>query len=120
MAAELSDNQRKINELAAMLEDKQGATPFYLLAKSSEPQGSHDFGTPFNPKLAQHTTYFKALESMMQCAQRNASAANKDTVCAKEFKALRMAAFKDELLYHNVNKRFFMNELAIRKGESPY
>jgi hypothetical protein len=31
-----------------------------------------------------------------------------------------MAAFKDELLYHNVNKRFFMNELAIRKGESPY
>jgi hypothetical protein len=37
MAAELTDNQRKINELAAMLEDKQGATPFYLLAKSSEP-----------------------------------------------------------------------------------
>lgn len=68
-----------------MLEDKTGATPFYLLAKG-DPQSDLDFGTHFNPKLALHTTYFRALQDMMECAQRNADATNKDTVCAKQFK----------------------------------
>lgn len=79
-----------------------------------------DFGTHFNPKLLEHTTYYARLNDMMKCAKANVDAVNKETVCAKEFKSLRMAAFKDELLYHNVNKRFFMHELAVKKGESPY
>jgi len=48
------------------------------------------------------------------------ASAEQETVCAKEFKELRMAAFKDELLYHKINRRFFMQELAFKNGESPY
>ena len=118
---QLTEHQRQqqLNALAKQFEDKPGATPFYLLAKGDE-QGPLDFGTHFNPKLVEHTTYYARLNDMMKCAQRNADAVNKETVCAKEFKSLRMAAFRDELLYHHVNKRFFMNELAVKKGESPY
>lgn len=55
----------------------------------------------------------------MSCAERNA-ASEDPTVCHKEFKQLRLSAFKDELLYHNVNKRFFMNEIMHKRNESPY
>jgi len=113
------ERQQKINELAAMLEGKAGATPFYLMAKG-EPEDDLDFGTHFNPKLAQHSDYFMKLKDLMQCAKMNGEAANKQTVCAKEFKALRLAGFNDQLLYHHVNKSFFMQELAMKNGESPY
>jgi len=54
---------------------------------------------------------------MMDCAERNAGAANKEQVCAKEFKALRLSAFKDQLLYNHVNERFFVNENAFKNHE---
>lgn len=113
--------QIEINELAALYADKPGATPFYLMAKG--PAASHpEFGTHFNPKLAQHSSYFGALDSLLKCVEKHAGTPvdRQDSVCAKEFKNLRLQAFKDELLYHNVNKRFFMKELAFKAGESPY
>lgn len=81
-----------------------------------------EFDNMFNPKLKLHSNYFSALDKMMACADKHAAteAHQRETVCAKEFKELRLAAFKDELLYHNVNRRFFMNELAGKKLESPY
>ena len=39
-------------------------------------------------------------------------------VCAKEFKDLRMQAFKQNLLYHEVNKRFMMTEVMYKKNMS--
>lgn len=54
----------------------------------------------------------------MDCAERNAGAANKEQVCAKEFKALRLSAFKDQLLYNHVNERFFVNENAFKNHEA--
>jgi hypothetical protein len=36
---------------------------------------------------------------MMKCVEKNKFAANQEAVCAKEFKQLRLSAFKDELLY---------------------
>ena len=107
--------------MAALYGDRVGATPFYLMAKG--PAASQlDFSTHFNPKLAQHSSYFGALDSLLKCVEKNAGtpADKQDTVCAKEFKNLRLQAFKDELLYHNVNKRFFMKELAFKAGESPF
>jgi hypothetical protein len=102
-----------------MIGDFAGGISFYLLAKG---EGPTNFETHFNPKLALHSNYFAALNNMMNCAEKNAHVSDdkKDVVCAKEFKALRLAAFKDELLYHNVNQRFFMNELAYKSGQSPY
>ena len=37
-------------------------------------------------------------------------------MCAKEYKALRMQAFKQKLLYHDVNKRFVMHEWAYKNN----
>lgn len=54
----------------------------------------------------------------MDCAERNAGAANKEQVCAKEFKALRLSAFKDQLLYSHVNERFFVNENSFKNHEA--
>jgi hypothetical protein len=98
--------------------DHQDGTSFYLEAKG-EPAGNVDFGTHFNPRLAQQSAYFKSLAAVMKCAERNANSED-PAVCAKEFKQLRLSAFKEELLYHNVNKRHFMNEIMSKKNESPY
>jgi hypothetical protein len=42
------------------------------LAAKGEPATQMDFGTHFNPRLAVHSDYFRALDSMMQCAVANA------------------------------------------------
>lgn len=59
---------------------------------------------------------------MMECADRNANVAGaeREKVCAREFKNLRLSAFKDELLYHSVNERFFTNEAATKNNQSPF
>ena len=41
-------------------------------------------------------------------------------VCAKEMKEVRLAAFRNELLYHMINTRFYMDMLNIKKGEAPF
>jgi len=57
--------------MAALYADKAGATPYYLMAKG--PTTSQlDFGTHFNPKLAQHSNYFGALDSLLKCVEKNA------------------------------------------------
>lgn len=107
--------------MAALYGDRPGATPFYLMARG--PATSQlDFATHFNPKLAQHSSYFGALDSLLKCVEKHAGTPvnQQESVCTKEFKNLRLQAFKDELLYHNVNKRFFMKELAFKAGESPF
>ena len=114
----MEKTQSEINHLAAKYLDHPSATPYYLTAKG-EQTSNLAFETHFNPRLAQHSTYFKALEAMMSCAERNATSEN-PAVCQKEFKQLRMAAFKDELLYHQVNRRHFMNEIMSKRNESPY
>jgi len=83
-------------------------------------QGSA-FENQFNPELAQQSSYFNALEKMMSCVEKNANVAveKRPTVCAKEYKALRMAAFKDQLLYHHMNERFFVSELSMKNAQSP-
>lgn len=104
--------------MAEKYPEHQGATIFYLEAKG-EQAGNLDFGTHFNPRLAQQSAYFKSLDAVMKCAERNALSED-PAVCHKEFKQLRLSAFKEDLLYHNVNKRHFMNELMSKRNESPY
>ena len=59
----------------------------------------------------------------MGCVSKNAQAGlskdQEETVCQKEFKNLRLAAFQDKLVYHQVNKKHFIKELSIFNRESP-
>lgn len=111
--------QERINQFAEKFGDRSGGTTYYLGAKGPD-AGVMNFGTHFNPKLAHHSPYFNAMEGMMECVERNIAAENVDTVCKQEFKALRLAAFQDQLLYHQINQRHFMGELAFKRNESPY
>ena len=47
-------------------------------------------GTYVNPKLALHTSYFSALDSMMQCVEKNAhvDAKRQESVCKREMTEL--------------------------------
>lgn len=94
---------------------------YYLLAKG-ESTGPMQLGTYVNPKLAQHTSYFAALDSMMKCVERNVQAegARQENLCKKEMTALQREAFENKLLYNHVNARWFQNENLFKQGQSPY
>ena len=114
MDAEL---QARVNEMAELGGLNASACQYFLLAKG---EGSQ-FNSNFNPALKDQSTYFGALEKMMACVEKNAAvAANKrDSVCAKEYKTLRLAAFNEQLMYQHMNERFFVNELSMKNHESP-
>ena len=111
--------QALYNHLAKMYDGQIGATPFHLLAMGNDTTNM-SFGTHFNPELTKDSNYFKALKDMMGCAEQNANVPESqyETVCAKEFKALRMAAFKEQLLYHQVTKKFFLDEITFKTGQA--
>ena len=110
------ERQARINEIAAVGGLTSQAVPYFMLARG---EGS-EFDSNFNPALADQSTYHSALKKMMDCAERNAGCPveKRDSVCAKEYKALRLAAFKDQLLYSHVNERFFVNENAAKNHET--
>ncbi len=52
------------------------------------------------------------MSAFLKCVEKNVereglTETQMEKVCAKEFKQLRMRGFDNELMYHNVNKRFF-------------
>ena len=110
-------NQRHLN--------KPGAVPIYLqvtggeLGEALNATNVMQMGQYVNPELALNTDYFRSLDSMMQCVERNAAltdVAAQQKACQKEWSDLRLAAFKNKLLYSQVNKRFFMRELQFKSG----
>lgn len=85
--------------------------------------GVMKMGTYVNPALANQTDYFAALDKMMKCVEQNSNEtdpARQEKICAKEFKALRLQAFKKNLLYHEINKRFVMHEYLYKKNMSGF
>ena len=49
-----------------------------------------------NPELTIDSTYFSTLDKVMRCVERNVhvrDAQEQERVCAKEFKAMRLASF---------------------------
>ena len=99
--------------------------PFYMaLTAPSEESSEIAFEKHFNPSLKYDSEYFKNLNSLIKCVENNASKSlspeQQNEVCSKEMKQIRIAAFKKELLYHNVNKRFFMNLISMKRHEAPY
>ena len=79
-----------------------------------------------NPELTQTSDYYRKLDAMMQCVQRHASLAKpgledqQDKVCAKEYKNLRLSAFKNEVIYNQVNSVPFGRANQESQHFSPY
>jgi len=90
--------------------------PFYVTHTApAEDSSPISFDRNFNPDMKRDSEYFNKLDKFLGCVERNApkglSEGDQNRVCGKEFKNLRSAAFDNELLYHNMNKRFFMDLL---------
>ena len=81
------------------------------------------FERNFNPMLKKDSEYFRTLGNVISCVERNAernlSEAEQDAVCQNEIREMRLAAFNNELLFHNVNKRLYMDLIVNRRGETP-
>ena len=113
-------NQEELQAQINLMNERYGqypqGIPFYLMAKGGD-DAYTAFDNHFNSRLPIQSTYFAALKKMMSCVETNSEAvgAAREQVCAKEFKALRLAAFKDELLYHNINKASFIQEITYAK-----
>merc|ERR1712071_126428 len=101
--------QAKINAFNEKYGEYPQGLPCFLMAKGGD-DAFTEFDTHFNPKLPAKSNYFDALKKVMTCVEHNIEvvAAARETVCAKEMKALRLTAFKDELLYHNVSRPDFL------------
>ena len=98
----------------------QGA-PFVLRQKNADASSTYE--KHFSADLATDSDYFRDLNKFLTCVDRNASKdlseAQQEKVCAKEFKAVRLHGFDNQLLYHNVNKKFFGYELSVHRHEAP-
>ena len=125
--------QQSAAEKVRMLNRLYGATPMgspYYLKDSDAVEGKKmkksavmQMGSYVNPQLAQHSTYFAALDAMMKCVEKNKDLTEptaQDKACASEFKNLRLAAFQKKLTYHEVNRRWFMGELENKRNFSNY
>jgi hypothetical protein len=109
------------NFLRKLKQSPQGA-PFIL--KQQDAASTSTYAKNFSSDLASDSDYFRDLNKFLSCVDKNASKeelseSQQEKVCGKEFKALRLHGFDNQLMYHNVNKRYFGYELAIRKHEAP-
>ena len=111
------------NNLRQLLNTPYGAT---IVMKTANPEaqdaGILRFDRHFNPELGTESAYFASLKGLLDCVERNIerdlTAAQQEQVCAKEYKQLRLRAFNTQLMYHNVNKKYFQKELSLFKHEA--
>ena len=99
--------------------------PFYMSHTAPKEDGSPiAFDSHFNPALKHDSEYFKNLNKLITCVESHAATAltveDQNKVCGSEMKQLRLAAFRNELLYHQMNKRFYMDFVTRARGEAPY
>jgi hypothetical protein len=126
--SEESAPQRLLNveNFMKIFKDSPQGAPYTLTHANPDAKDASimRFDRHFNPDLARDSYYFKSLNEFMSCVEKHSGKeltdAQMDSVCATEFKKLRLRAFENQLMYHNVNKKFFMKELALFKNESPY
>ena len=68
--------QQELVKLNAMTRNKPLGTAFYLRVKGQDVPVANSnvmkLGQYANPELAQHSTYFKSLDAMMKCVEKNA------------------------------------------------
>ena len=128
-AAFMEEQKKIINSNVAYLnkeigESRVGAGIHLLYYKGMEANQLPvmRFDSYFNDKLALNSDYFRKMDKFMQCVEKNVNAPEEaqETICQKEFKDMRLSAFKDQLHYHYMNKRFYMNQISYKQGMSPF
>ena len=105
-----------------------GATAVAMRVIGSEPEAEETAGVMqmaryVNPDLANGSDYFRNLDSMMKCVEKNAHVtdpAQQAQVCGKEFKNLRLSALNNKLLYSEVNRQWFIKEIQYQEGRSAW
>lgn len=74
--------------------------------------------------MKRDSEYFKALGKVIKCVESNAAykltEEFKDQACKDEIREMRLKAFNGELLYHQINKRFYMSILQRKRGEAAF
>ena len=124
--AEHQPKQMNVVNFLQALHDSPSGSPLYFKSKNESASEANilRFDRHFNQDLAADSNYFKSLSAFMRCVEKNAekelTEAQQERVCSNEYKALRLRSFDNQLMYHNVNKRFFQNELSLFHHESPY
>ena len=110
-----------VENFMRQLKQSPSGAPFMLKEHNSESSSTYE--KHFSADLASDSDYFRDLNKFLTCIDKNASRelseSQQEKVCGKEFKALRMHGFDNQLLYHNVNKRHFGYEISIRNHEGP-
>ena len=125
-SGEAEPRQMNVVNFLRQIRETPAASPYYFkkVNPESAEAGILRFDKYFNPELADDSKYFKNFSAFLTCVEKNVdrvqNEAEMEKVCSKEFKNLRLRGFDNELMYHNVNRRFFADELAIRNNESPY
>lgn len=124
---EAEEPQGKLIDLFKdQIRDNPNFAPVFLRKRNQEASDAQllTFERHFNQDLAADSDYFRSINRMFTCVQKNAdkelSEKEMDKVCAKEYKEMRLQAFNNKVFYHEVNKKHFMNELALYKHETPY
>ena len=121
--------QAKHRLQSAMMKNRAEGTPNFLMVTGSEADDTLNaanvmkLGRYVNPDLTSGSDYFRSLDSMMKCVEKNAwreDVESQQQVCAKEFRNMRLAAYNNKLLYSEVNRRFFMIELEYQRNYSGY
>ncbi len=79
----------------------------------------------FHPDLKHESEFYGSLDRLVKCVEKHPefasrSADEQNRVCANEYKGMRNQAFQNELLYHNMHKRFFMDMLTYKRHEAPF
>ena len=89
--------------------DSPAGSSLYFKKKNDDEGGPLSFERHFNSSLASDSHYFKNLDKLLKCVEKHADVSidRPDKVCYKEYKQLRLDALNNQLMYHNVNKRFF-------------
>ncbi len=96
--------------------------PFH--ANSSDPAlaaSNLSLSNNFHRDLPRDSNFYGALDKFVKCVGQHSSAApeQQNAVCAAQFKRVRQSALSNDLLYHNVHKRLFMDLISYKKGEQP-
>ena len=112
-----------MNMVNFMRQFKESASsaPYTLQEKNLESTSTYEKN--FSADLATQSDYFNDLNKFLSCVDKNASRdlseSQQEKICSKQFKALRLHCFDNQLMYHNVNKKYFGYELAVHNHEAP-
>ena len=99
--------------------------PFYMSHTApTEDSSPIAFNRHFNPARKHDSDYFASVNNLLTCVEAHAATATteeeQNQVCGSEMKQVRLSALKQQLLYHHINKRFYMDLITRSRGEAPY